>query len=223
MDKIIHQIWVGPYEMPDLEREYVNGIRHNNTMFDHILWTNDNLPTLPSKLKRIYDEMGTREDYAFQADILRLFVVYEFGGLYLDVDFKPVGSFDTASFVHQDGVFFYHQSTNPEWGADLTSPNGIFGAKKHSDIIGFMIDSIDEKDWWVGPSWMGKTIRKYFSFSENTSHDELSTALQQKNFSYYPFHLLEQNYVKHLALASWIPEHRTHFKNGNVNFQKGKK
>jgi hypothetical protein len=70
---------------------------------------------------------------------------------------------------------------------------------------------------------MGQTIRKYFNLPENTSHEELEARLREKNFTYYPFHLLEEQYVRHLALASWIPEHRLQFKNGNINFQKGVK
>ena len=221
--RILHQIWIGPYEIPDTEKEYVNTLQSINKTFKHILWTNDNLPKLPAKLQRIYNTLGDKGDYAFQADTLRLFLIHEYGGVYLDVDFKPIGTFDDAPFLMGDGVFFYHQSWTPNSSPDLTSPNGIFGAVEKSDITAFMIDSIDEHNSWTGPSWMGETIRGYFGLPNTTPHDLLEIKLQEKNFSYYSFQLLEQHYVVHRALASWIPEHQTHFKSGNINFQKGKK
>jgi mannosyltransferase OCH1-like enzyme len=222
MEKNIHQIWVGPYEMPDIEKEYVSNIKTHNLSFNHILWTNENLPHLPDKLKRIYDKLGEREDYAFQADILRLYVVYEFGGLYLDVDFKFINTFENSSFFENEGVFFFHKSKN-ETDVDLTSPNGIFGAKKHSPILEFLIENIDENNWWVGPSWLGETLRKYFNLPKTASHEEVEKFFKTQNVLYYPFYELEKKYVRHLALASWQPEGKKQFKKGNINYQKGLK
>ena len=34
MEKIIHQIWVGPYKMPDREQKYINEIKNKNNEAD---------------------------------------------------------------------------------------------------------------------------------------------------------------------------------------------
>lgn len=223
MEQIIHQIWVGPYEMPDIEKEYVNSIKINNPSFEHVLWTNQTIPTLPDKLQRIINKYALSKDYAFQADILRLFLVHEYGGLYLDVDFKYIGPFDKNEFINYEGIFYYHSTDNPSWAPDVTIPNGIFGATKNSKITQFLIDNINETQSWTGPSWMGKTVRAYLNLSEDALHSEVQSKLLEHNISYCPFKVLEQKYVKHLALASWTPENKKAFMQNNINFQKGLK
>ena len=51
MEKIIHQIWVGEYEMPNKEKYFLERCKKINPDFIHILWTNENLPILPEKVQ----------------------------------------------------------------------------------------------------------------------------------------------------------------------------
>lgn len=82
MEKIIHQIWIGPYKMPDREKYFVSQVKEKNPDFEHILWTNDNLPELPPKIKEKYQYHYDQEVYAFAADVLRIFLIREYGGIY---------------------------------------------------------------------------------------------------------------------------------------------
>lgn len=223
MEKIIHQIWVGPYQLPDIEQSYINEIKQKNSEFEYILWTDANIPPLPDKLQEIYEILGTNKDYAFQADLLRIFLIYKYGGLYLDVDYKYINSFINSPFFEFDGVFFFHPTLESSWKGDFTIPNGIFGAKKESHILEYLLSTLTPEKYWMGPSWLGLEIRKYFNFSETESHETLKFKLQQQNYLYYPYNKLQQEYVFHNALASWIPEHKHQFEIGNVNFQKGNK
>lgn len=222
MEKIIHQIWVGPYNIPDIEKEYINIIKKNNSECKYMFWTDQNLPELPAGLKIVYDNFGKAEDYAFQADLLRLFVVYKFGGLYLDVDFEHIHALTDSNFFNYDGVFFYHK--NLGFADDLTIPNGIFGSKKESKILEFIVNTINTHgcNGWLGPSWFGENIRRYFNLSINASHDMLNEDLEKINFLYFPYGLLH-TYVRHNALYSWAPKHKKEFKSGNVNYKTGKK
>lgn len=223
MQKIIHQIWVGPYSLPDIEKEYTLRIKENNSDFEYMFWTDKNVPTLPENLQKVYDILGKNEDYAFQADLLRLFVVYKYGGLYLDVDYKYIGSFTNSPFFDYSGVFFYHPTVHPTWGGDFTIPNGIFGAEKESEILKYLMNTITEQKHWMGPSWLGVEIRNFLNLKENESHNVVEQELLNRNFLYYSYNELQKTYVIHNALASWVPEHKKEFKSGNINFQKGKK
>ena len=49
--KIIHQIWVGEYRIPKREKNLIEEVKQKHPDFEHILWTNDNIPTLPPVLK----------------------------------------------------------------------------------------------------------------------------------------------------------------------------
>lgn len=223
MEKIIHQIWIGPYEMPEIEQEYSLSIKNNNSECEYMFWTDNNIPQLPYNLQEIYDILGKAEDYAFQADLMRLFLVYTYGGLYLDVDYKYINTFEKSNFFDYDGIFFYHPSYNTDWGGDFTIPNGIFGSKKKSKILEYIISTLTKENYWMGPSFLGSEVRRFLQLNQNESHDIVKSKLSDINFLYYSYDDLQNNYVVHNALASWIPEHKKEFQNGNVNFQKGKK
>lgn len=213
MQKILHQIWVGPYEMPDREKFFTNEIRENHPDLEYRLWTNDNLPELPENLKAVYDKFGTQKDYAHQADVLRVFLVKEFGGIYLDVDFKLVNGFDRSLFDYE-GFFCYHG------GNDWTMPNGIFGGSKDSKIMNFLFEQITPKTGWYGPSWLGDTVKKYFELERETDHSIVDEKLTSINVKYLPFQTLEREMIRHLALYSWGPENKKKFEEGNINYIK---
>ena len=44
MEKIIHQIWVGKFEMPDREKRFIEKLITMNPSYEHKLWVNDNIP-----------------------------------------------------------------------------------------------------------------------------------------------------------------------------------
>ena len=76
MEKIIHQIWVGEYEMPNKEKYFLERCKKINPDFIHILWTNENLPILPEKVQAHCDYFTAKKDYAFVADVLRVYLIH---------------------------------------------------------------------------------------------------------------------------------------------------
>lgn len=147
MEKIIHQIWVGPLNMPVQERYFVRDVKQMNPSWKHILWTNENLPELPDNIKVMYDLFGKDKSYAFQADLLRLFIVKEYGGLYLDVDFKPLNSFDDLQDF--DEIFC-------QWNKLIL--NGVFGASKNNKYLIDACEKVGKHNTWYGPSWFTDVI-----------------------------------------------------------------
>jgi mannosyltransferase OCH1-like enzyme len=86
--RIFHQIWVGPDPLPT---EYA---RYQQTWLDHHpgwelrFWTDDNLP---DGLRRLEATERLRAP-AERADILRLELLWRFGGVYVDADFECLRS-----------------------------------------------------------------------------------------------------------------------------------
>jgi len=215
MEKIIHQIWVGPFEMPDREKEFVQKVKEQNPSYQHMFWINTNIPPLPEKLKEVYDMFGKNKDYAHQADVLRVFLVKEYGGIYLDVDFDCIGGFENTNFHEYDGLYTYHG------GNDYTIPNGIFGSSKNHSLINYIFEQINKEKWgWYGPSWMGNMVREYFGLPHECIHELLIPKLQNLNVNYYLFSEFENKNFKHHALYSWSPENRKNFESGNINYLK---
>lgn len=215
MEKIIHQIWVGPFEMPDREKRFVQKVKDMNPSYQHIFWTNENVPELPKNTKAIYDALGRAKDYAHQADVLRVYLVKMYGGIYLDVDFDCINGFEGKGFEQFQGMYLYHG------GIDYTIPNGAFGSAKNHPVINYMCEQIESKKWgWFGPSWMGNMVREYYGLPHECKHELLIPKLAEDNIMYKFFYEFESQNFRHHALYSWSPENRRNFESGNINYLK---
>jgi|LauGreSBDMM110SN_4_FD.fasta_scaffold47131_3 mannosyltransferase OCH1-like enzyme len=213
MEKIIHQIWVGPYEMPNREKDFVERMKLMNPDWDHILWTDENLPELPDAIKRRCNMFFSQKDYVHAADVLRVFLVNKFGGIYLDVDFNPVSPLSQSGITEHEAVFFCHG------GEDYTMPNQCFGSSKNSEISEYLLSQISSDfGGWYGPSWLGETVKKYIKVPYETDHGTVGEKLKEKNIGYMSYSELEEKYCKHKSLYSWSPENKRNFEEGNINY-----
>ncbi len=210
MQRIIHQIWVGPYRIPKREQGFMADIQHAHPLHEHRLWTDANLPPMPEAVRATYDMFGRLKDYALQADVLRVHVVYEFGGTYLDLDLENTGGLDALDLDAKAGFFCGH------WGDDYTIPNTAFGAEKGNAIIGYLRDRIVPTYNWYGPSWMGDTVKKRYDWPRETDHDLLKSRLESENFRYVRWSVFEAKHFRHHGLYSWAPENKARFEQGLV-------
>ena len=95
-----HRIWIGP-PLPDRYAEWLERWEDLHPAWEHRLWTEDNLPTLRNQ--DLYDraeEITTRSPNQFRADVVRYELLYEHGGVYLDMDFEPVRAIDPLMNGH---------------------------------------------------------------------------------------------------------------------------
>jgi mannosyltransferase OCH1-like enzyme len=196
MEKIIHQIWVGDFNIPEREKKFSNNLRELHKDYKYIFWTNE--PELPYNVKLVYDNFYKNKDYVFCADLLRIWVVYEFGGMYLDIDFDIQKNLNPL-FEH-DSVLFYHNDL------DHTIPNNLIGATKGSAILKHCLDSVNESCYWYGPSWFGETIKNYLKLPYKASQIDVEKSLSEHKIHYHKYSNFENQYGKHLSLFSWKPE-----------------
>ena len=177
MNKIIHQIWVGPEVMQVRERRCSRLIKSKNPSWEYMFWNDENVPKLPEKMQEVYDFFGQTKQYTFQADVLRLFLVREYGGLYLDVDFEPHNSFD--DFETMDNLFL-------TWGVNQERMmNGAFGANIGDKAIISLCDKVDMNTRFYGPDWFANSLKDQ-DVNKMTFDDFL------------------KKYAYHHHLASWI-------------------
>lgn len=207
MENTIHQIWVGPHKMPSREQRLVSevAVRHAG---DHRMWTSDNLPLMPGPVRTVYDVFGRNRDYAHQADVLRVFLIYEYGGTYLDVDMEWKGGLDLERLRSRSGFFCYHNPT------DFTIPNTAFGAARGNRIMKYLLDAISPNCWWYGPSWMGDTVKAYFNLGREVPQELVAFNLMMEGMDYERWHTFETTRFLHLSLYSWSPENRDRFEKG---------
>ena len=221
MEKIIHQIWVGPYEIPDREKYFIQKNAEINSNFKFILWKDNNLPQLPTKISKICNNFYKRKDYAFVADAIRIFLVWKYGGLYMDVDMRPNNSIDELCLENYNGFFAYHN--------EFTVPNGYFGCAKQSGFINhlynLLLKSKIGQDYM--PFWFNSGVKEYFNIKE--VHDYSSEECQiigrqllkkwdENNIKYVKIHGEFEKYYSHFDLNSWDSKHKNYFSNNNINY-----
>jgi GR25 family glycosyltransferase involved in LPS biosynthesis len=98
--KIIHQIWIGTLPKPNYwintwSEQYLE----QNPEYEYKLWDNDNYLTELDKypvLKMIFQQL---KHYCYKVDILRLIILYEYGGIYIDADIVWINSKSLDSLI----------------------------------------------------------------------------------------------------------------------------
>lgn len=212
--KIIHQIWVGPYRIPNREKQLIENVKNHHPTFEHMFWTDENIPELPPVLKEVYDLFEIRKHYTFQADLLRIYLMYEYGGLYLDADFECREGFNNFDLENYDTFFSNH------YGNVDTFTCGTFGASKHNPIFKYFVDTMISQypvRYWYGPSFYADVLKAYFNCEEkDISHDEFAKRYFDNNrILYINFDHFHVKYFWHHALYSWSPIMEKIFKEGN--------
>lgn len=223
MEKIIHQIWVGPFDMPDMEKEFVKKTKELNPDFTHILWNNDTIPRLNDVLLSKINRCFEIENYAFAADILRIFLVKQYGGIYIDVDWKPYKGFSDLNLEEYDGFIIYHD--------EYTSGNELFGCKSNGGFINYMYDKMMDSrvNQEFTPDWFNNNLKEYFKVNNITDYsspecklvgEEWLLSMDNNKVKHLKRHgQFEKIYLEHIALNSWDSKHLKYFKEGNLNYK----
>lgn len=196
MEKIIHQIWVGDFKIPNREKKIAQNLKELHSDYEYMFWKE--AESMPTNVQYWYDRFYQYKNYVFCADILRIWVVYNYGGMYLDIDFDIQKRLDPI-FEH-DSILFYHNDT------DYTIPNNLIGATKGSPMLKYCLDNISEYCSWYGPSWFGESIKSYLGLPYEIPQQPVMDALAKHNVHYHQYHAFEQEYGKHLSLYSWEPK-----------------
>lgn len=89
--KIIHYCWFGRAEMPELALKCIESWHKYMPDWEYRLWNEENFDVNSTPYTKEAYEAGK---FAFVSDYVRLKALYEIGGLYMDVDFEVLKSFD---------------------------------------------------------------------------------------------------------------------------------
>jgi hypothetical protein len=199
IEKNIHQIWVGDKKIPNHIKVYMDKVKDFHQDFTYYLWNDSNLPDLPINLKKIYDSYN---EPAIKADLLRMYVVFQFGGYYLDADFDTLSGFYPESVFKKncDGIIVYNNS----YGMSALA-NSIFGFSKNNSLLEYLINNVIHEQQWIGPNWWAQIVCNYFKLDINkTSLIDLENKLNQLNIQFGCWKDIEDNCFKHDPLSSWV-------------------
>ena len=89
--KIIHYCWFGNKEKPDIIKRCINSWKEILSDYEIIEWNEKNYDLFKNKFcTQAYEQ----KKFAFVSDVVRLDVMYEYGGIYLDTDVMVYKTFD---------------------------------------------------------------------------------------------------------------------------------
>lgn len=136
--KKIHYIWLGGRPLSSLSNICINSWIEKLPEYEIIEWNEKNLDLDQyARENRFFAECRKRRLYAYMADYLRLRILYEHGGIYMDTDIQVIKSFDSMT---DTDVLIGHAS----YGKIGT---GFIGVEKHSFFIKKILEFYDKEIW----------------------------------------------------------------------------
>ncbi len=131
--KKIHYCWFGGNEKPALAEKCIKGWKKKCAGYEIIEWNESNydIASAPLYVRQAYEA----KKWAFVTDYVRLQVVYEHGGIYLDTDVKVIRPLNK--------MLAYHAYFGFEDGKNINTGLG-FGAEKGSPILKELIDDYQD-------------------------------------------------------------------------------
>ena len=119
--KIIHYCWFGRNPKPKLAEKCIKSWKKYCPEYEIIEWNEDNydLSSAPLYVRQAYEA----KRWAFVTDYIRLQVIYEHGGIYLDTDVELRKSLDPL-LVHQ-AYFGFEDEKNINTGHGFGSVKGL--------------------------------------------------------------------------------------------------
>ena len=133
ISKKIHYVWVGGNEKPqNIKRCMKTWEKHLNG-YEIIEWNESNFDIEKHPfVKAAYQA----KKWAYVSDYIRAYVIYNYGGIYLDTDILLVDNFD--DFLENRAFVGFE---NPEYPF-----TAVFGAEKGHPLVKDMLDYYDKID-----------------------------------------------------------------------------
>jgi len=161
--KIIHQIWIGPKPFPKKCKKWQKTWLKLHPDWEYKLWTNEDVKHLSLVNQKYFD---AEKNWGAKSDILRYEILYQFGGLYIDVDFECLTPFD---WIHHCCDFYASLLEISRLHNHARLANGIIACAAHHPLLAHLVEEI--KNFRsksnllhrVGPDFFTQVIHKYIT------------------------------------------------------------
>lgn len=202
--KKVHYIWLGNGKKSNLANICLCTWYEHLDEYEIVEWNERNLDIdeLCSK-NRFLSECRKRKLWAFMADYLRLYVLYHYGGIYMDVDVQVLKPFDD---LLNDKVFIGYEYFSEESDDVVTHGTGIIGAEAHNPIIKKCLDFYDEEIWNSDEYYIPAIFTLIFNKSNPKDYiiypvDYFAPYDYRKSFDFSC--ITDNTYTIHWFAASW--------------------
>lgn len=209
--KVIHYCWFGKNPKPDLVLKCIESWKKYCPDYEIIEWNEDNFDLcINNYVKEAYE----CKKWAFVSDYVRLWILYNYGGIYFDTDVEIIKSIDELL----DCNVFLCSEDNYRVSTGL----GL-GSEKGNSIIKKMLDDYDNIHF-VNDGIMDTTtcrIRNTKSISNDITNLINKDSFSEENgIRFYPpkyfcpydfntgkLNITDDTYAIHWYSATWLPKH----------------
>lgn len=155
--KKIHYIWLGNNPKPKLTDICLLTWKDKMPDYEIIEWNEKNLDLDEiSKENKFFAECRKRNLYAFMADYLRIKILYEQGGIYIDTDVQAIKKMD--DLLSRNLILGYEKCTIDSEINQIGT--GLIGAEKGNEFIkkvyNFYNNEIMDSELYIIPTIMTK-------------------------------------------------------------------
>ncbi|MBR3932782.1 MAG: glycosyl transferase [Clostridia bacterium] len=130
--KVIHYCWFGRGELPSLAKKCIASWKKYCPDYKIVCWNEDNFNINQNKYAK---EAYEAEKWAFVSDYVRLKVLYEEGGIYLDTDVEIIKPIDPI--VENGGYMGFDD-------AGIVSTGLGFACEKGNGLVGELLKDYDD-------------------------------------------------------------------------------
>ncbi|MCQ2801553.1 MAG: hypothetical protein MJ222_02705 [Bacilli bacterium] len=208
MEKIIHYCWFGNGKKPRAIRKCISSWKKYYSDWKIIEWNESNFD-LENACYYVKEAYKLRK-FAFVADYVRCYVLYKYGGLYLDTDMKAIKK-PTDEFINNDVLGLQGKGR---------IQTGLIKCSKESDLMRTLVSRFEVIDEKVIEAHINNFINEYF-------YDSLGHNFPDANYNAKGYLIYDSSYFIpkrynwdrskfqtkdtmfiHLFLASWKPENK---------------
>jgi mannosyltransferase OCH1-like enzyme len=198
--KIIHYCWLSNNKIPEEFQVYINSWKDKLSDYLFILWDFNRFDiNISLWVKQAFEA----KKYAFAADFIRLYAVYYFGGIYLDMDIEVIKPFD--DLLNADYLFAYEDNIT------MSIEAGCFGAEKNSFIIKNCLNYYYQREFIKTDGGydmlpLPQIMRDVFNKFNINMHFFTSDYFTAKCFKTGIINVTKNTYCVHHFAGSWINE-----------------
>ncbi|WP_148630492.1 glycosyltransferase family 32 protein [Bacillus sp. E214] len=168
--KIIHYCWFGKNPLPDLALKCIESWKRHLPDYEIMEWNEDNFDINSNQYVKQAYESGK---WAFVTDYVRLYALYNYGGIYMDTDVEVLRPLD--SFLNHNAFSGFESNT--------TIPTGIIGSTKYNEWIKILLDDYNSRsfikrdssfDLTTNVETITKITKSKYNLQENNMYQVLS-------------------------------------------------
>lgn len=176
--------------------------------YDFVLWNYNKFPRGESQW---VDQAFNAGKYAFCADYIRLYALYNYGGIYLDLDVEVIKPFD--DLLHSDVILGYETVDNTRLEC------GVMGAEVNASWLKACLDYYGKRQFRLGDNHFDTTPMP-FTVTEILMRCYPSVLCKVKTWEFFTAKSLttreviatSNTYCIHHFAGSWNPRGRRLYK-----------